>query len=172
MTLLDPADPLNGPDPVNGPDPANGPDPVDLAALTGLELLRWAQKQPGDVPSIGRLLGMTFDEVEEGRVVMSLTTRPDFSNPLGSVHGGIAAALLDSVVGCAVHSTLPAGVGFTTLELKVNYIRTVALDAGRLTAEGTTIHVGRRTATAEGRVTDKRGKLVAHATTTCLILRP
>lgn len=115
---------------------------------------------------------MTFDELDEGRVVLSLSTKPDFANPLGSVHGGIAATLLDSALGCAVHTTLPAGVGFTTLELKVNYIRTVAVDAGRLTAEGTTIHVGRRTATAEGRVTDERGKLIAHATTTCMILRP
>ncbi|MFE5840221.1 PaaI family thioesterase [Streptomyces niveus] len=145
---------------------------ADLTAMTGLELLRWAAKQPTDRPSIGRLLGMTFDELEEGRVVLSLSTKPDFANPLGSVHGGIAATLLDSALGCAVHTTLPAGVGFTTLELKVNYIRGVAVDAGRLTAVGTTIHVGRRTATAEGRVTDERGKLIAHATTTCMILRP
>ncbi|MGP9021029.1 PaaI family thioesterase [Streptomyces sp. BR1] len=144
---------------------------VDFSTMSGLELLRWAQAEPGRVPSIGKLIGMTFDEIDEGRTVMSLDPRPEFSNPLGTVHGGIAATLLDSVMGCAVHTMLPAGVGYTTLELKVNYIRPVALDAGRLTAEGTTIHVGRRTATAEGRVLSAEGKLVAHATTTCLIIR-
>lgn len=145
---------------------------VDPTTMSGLELLRWAAEQPKDRPSIGRLLGMTFDELEEGRAVLSVSTKPDFANPLGAVHGGIAATLLDSALGCAVHTTLPAGVGFTTLELKVNYIRTVAVTGERLTAVGTTIHVGRRTATAEGRVTDERGKLIAHATTTCMILRP
>jgi uncharacterized protein (TIGR00369 family) len=139
--------------------------------MTGLELMRWVQNErPADVPSIGRLLGMQFDEVEHGRVVMSLATQPDFANPLGSTHGGIAATLLDSVMGCAVHTTLDAGVGYTTLELKVNYIRTVPVDGRRLSAEGTVVHVGRRVATAEGRVLDERGKLVAHGSTTCMVL--
>ncbi|MDJ0343597.1 PaaI family thioesterase [Streptomyces sp. H10-C2] len=146
---------------------------LDYATMSGLELLRHMFKErPADAPSIGRLMGMEVEELEEGRTVFSLDTKPDFSNPLGIVHGGIAATLLDSVMGCAVHTTLAAGVSYTTLELKVNYIRAVALDAGRLTAVGTTIHVGRRMATAEGRVTDARGKLVAHATTTCMILQP
>ncbi|MGW6979793.1 PaaI family thioesterase [Streptomyces sp. NPDC054932] len=144
---------------------------VELAAMSGLELMRWVQtERPADIPSIGRLLGMRFDEVELGRIVVSLDTRPDFANPLGTVHGGIAATLLDSAMGCAVHTTLPAGVGYTTLELKVNYIRAAQTDGRTLTAEGTVIHAGRRTATAEGKVTDDRGKLIAHATTTCLIL--
>ncbi|MEV6702044.1 PaaI family thioesterase [Streptomyces sp. NPDC051453] len=146
---------------------------TDLATMTGLELLRWMQDTDrDDVPSIGRLLGMRFDEVENGRIVMSLATNPDFANPLGTVHGGIAATLLDSVMGCAVHSTLPAGVGYTTLELKVNYIRAARTDGQKLTATGTIIHAGRRTATAEGKVLDDAGKLVAHATTTCIILPP
>lgn len=143
----------------------------DFAALTGLEQLRWVKNEsPPDTPSIGRLIGMRFDEVDHGRVVMSVETRPDFANPLGAVHGGIAATLLDSVVGCAVHTALPAGVGYTTLELKVNYVRSVGTDGVVLTATGTVIHLGRRTATAEGKVVDARGKLIAHATTTCLIL--
>jgi uncharacterized protein (TIGR00369 family) len=139
--------------------------------LSGLELLRQmtAEGAP-DRPSIGGLLGMRFDELEHGRVVMSVQTRPDFANPLGMVHGGIAATLLDSVVGCAVHTTLPAGVGYTTLELKVNYVRAVPTSGETLTATGTVIHAGRRVATAEGRVVDGRDRLVAHATTTCLIL--
>ncbi|MFD4600271.1 PaaI family thioesterase [Streptomyces sp. NPDC058464] len=148
---------------------------AELAALSGLELMRRIQSdQPaGSVtPSIGRLLGMRFDEVEHGRMVISLDTRPDFANPLGIVHGGIAATLLDSVMGCAVHTTLPAGVGYTTLELKVNYIRAAHIGGQTLTAEGTVIHVGRSTATAEGKVLDERGKLIAHATTTCLIMGP
>lgn len=146
---------------------------ADLAAMSGLDLMRWVQtERPTDIPSIGRLLGMRFDEVEHGRIVVSVDTRPDFANPLGTVHGGIAATLLDSAMGCAVHTTLPAGVGYTTLELKVNYIRAAHTDGRTLTAGGTVIHTGRRTATAEGKVTDDRGKLIAHATTTCLITHP
>ncbi|MGW2840610.1 PaaI family thioesterase [Streptomyces sp. NPDC001493] len=145
---------------------------ADPAAMTGLELLRWVKSTDSDdVPSIRRLLGMHFDEVEHGRIVMSLNTNPDFANPLGTVHGGIAATLLDSVMGCAVHTTLPAGTGYTTLELKVNYIRAARTDDQKLTATGTVIHTGRRTATAEGKVLDDNGKLIAHATTTCLILQ-
>lgn len=144
---------------------------IDPTTMTGLELMRWVQtERPADEPAIGRLLGMHVDEVEHGRVVISLETQPDFANPLGSTHGGIAATLLDSVMGCAVHTTLDAGVGYTTLELKVNYIRTVPVDGRRLSAEGTVVHVGRRVATAEGRVLDERGKLVAHGSTTCMIL--
>ncbi|MEV0051370.1 PaaI family thioesterase [Saccharopolyspora shandongensis] len=146
---------------------------ADLAAMSGLELMRWVQSERTDeIPSIGRLLGMRFDEVEHGRIVISLETRPDFANPLGTVHGGIAATLLDSAMACAVHTTLPAGVGYTTLELKVNYIRAARTDGRTLTAEGNVIHAGRSTATAEGKVLDEQGKLMAHATTTCLILQP
>lgn len=131
---------------------------TEITAMSGLELMRWVQSErPVDIPSIGRLLGMRFDEVEQGRVVVSLDTRPDFANPLGTVHGGIAATLLDSAMGCAVHTTLPAGVGYTTLELKVNYIRAAQTDGRTLTAEGTVIHAGRRTATAEGKVLDGQG---------------
>ncbi|GAA0923196.1 MULTISPECIES: PaaI family thioesterase [Streptomyces violaceusniger group] len=144
---------------------------TDLTTLSGLDLMRWVQSErPADIPSIGRLLGMRFDEVDAGRVVVSLDTCPDFANPLGIVHGGIAATLLDSAMGCAVHTTLPAGVGYTTLELKVNYIRAARTDGQTLIAEGTVLHAGRRTATAEGKVLDEQGKLIAHATTTCMIL--
>lgn len=139
--------------------------------MSGLEQLQWVMHNDSDeVPSIRRLLGMQFTEVEPGRIVMALTSQPDFANPHGTVHGGITATLLDSVMGCAVHTTLPAGVGYTTLELKVNYIRPVALEGQRMIGEGRTIHVGRRTATAEGTVHDENGKLIGHATTTCLIL--
>ncbi|GAA1103144.1 PaaI family thioesterase [Streptomyces javensis] len=144
---------------------------TDPTTLSGLDLMRWVQSErPTDVPAIGRLLGTRFDEVDPGRVVVSLDTRPDFANFLGTVHGGIAATLLDAAMGCAVHTTLPAGVGYTTLELKVNYIRAARTDGQTLTAEGTVLHAGRRTATAEGKVLDEQGKLIAHATTTCMIL--
>lgn len=144
---------------------------ADQGSKTGLEIMRWVKEHDGDhIHSIRRLLGMRFDEIDPGRVVMSLTTRPDFTNPLGTVHGGIAATLLDSVMGCAVHTMLPAGVGYTTLELKVNYIRAAKTDGTDLSAVGTTIHVGRTTATAEGKVVDESGRLIAHATTTCLVV--
>ena len=145
----------------------------NFAEMTGLEVLKWIKNADlQDVPSIGRLLGMKFTEVDLGRVTVEVTTEPDFANPLGSVHGGIAATLLDSVMGCAVHTTLPAGVGYTTLELGVNYIRSVSTQGRTLTATGEIIHVGKTVATAQGKVHDDEGRLVAHATTTCLILNP
>ncbi|PRX45430.1 acyl-CoA thioesterase [Prauserella shujinwangii] len=142
-----------------------------LATMPGLDALRAMTALPERPPFIGTLLGMDVEELEFGRAVFSLATRPDFANPLGTLHGGICATLLDSAMGCAVHSTLEAGVGFGTLELKVNYIRSVPTSGHRLIATGTTIHVGRRTATAEGRVADDEGRLIAHGTTTCLLHR-
>ncbi|MET8648349.1 MULTISPECIES: PaaI family thioesterase [Nocardia] len=144
---------------------------IDYSALSGLDMLRTAMAMEDRPPYIGDLLGMEVDELEHGRAVFALQTRPDFANPLGTTHGGICATLLDSVMGCAVHTTLDAGVGYTTLELKVNYIRSAPVDGRRLTATGTTIHVGRTTATAEGRVVDEQGRLVAHGTTTCVVFR-
>lgn len=142
-----------------------------LAGLSGLELLRAIRDLKSPPPNIAGLLGLVMVEVDEGRTVFTVETRPEFSNPLGTVHGGIHATLLDSAMGCAVHSALPAGAGYTTLELKVNYIKAVSLDAGTLTCVGEVIHVGGRVATAEGRVTDAAGRLLAHATTTCMIFR-
>ncbi|TDD39462.1 PaaI family thioesterase [Actinomadura sp. KC06] len=121
---------------------------------------------------IGALLGMTAESLEPGRVVFALTPRTDFSNPLGIVHGGILSTLLDSAMGCAVHTALPDGAGYTTLELSVNFVRPVPLEGGRLVCEGTTVHVGRKLATAEGRVRNEDGKLVAHGTTTCMVFPP
>ncbi|TMR05472.1 PaaI family thioesterase [Actinomadura soli] len=121
---------------------------------------------------IGALLGMTAESLEPGRVVFALTPRTDFSNPLGIVHGGIMSTLLDSAMGCAVHTALPDGAAYTTLELSVNFVRPVPLEGGRLVCEGTTVHVGRKLATAEGRVLNESGKLVAHGTTTCMVFPP
>jgi uncharacterized protein (TIGR00369 family) len=126
----------------------------------------------GRMTGIGSLLDMTVETLEPGRVVFALRTRPDFGNPLGTLHGGICSTLLDSAMGCAVHASLPEGAGYTTLELKVNFVRPVRLDGVRLRCEGTTIHLGGRTATTEGRVTDEEGRLVAHGTSTCMVFRP
>jgi uncharacterized protein (TIGR00369 family) len=142
-----------------------------MASLSGLEALRAITSSTELPPNFGAHLGMRADEVEFGRVVFSILTEPHFANPLGTVHGGIYATVLDSAMGSAVHSTLEPGVGYGTLELKVNYIRPVPTDGRRLVATATVIHVGRTTATAEGRMTTEDGKLVAHGTTTCVIHR-
>ena len=141
------------------------PDPE---SMTGLELLRHGSDE--DRPSVRRLIGMRFDELEFGRVVMSVEAGAEMANPLGTVHGGITATLLDSVMGGAVHTTLPAGMSYTTLSITVNYTRGAQTDGRRIIGTGTVVHAGRRTATAEGRVVDENGKLIAHGTTTCLIL--
>jgi uncharacterized protein (TIGR00369 family) len=120
-------------------------------------------------PPIGHTLDFWPVEWEPGRVVFQGMPALAHYNPLGSVHGGWIATLLDSAVGCAVHSTLPAGKGYTTVELKVNYVRAVTIETGPLRAEGKVIHVGGQIGTAEGRLFDASDKLYAHATTTCLI---
>lgn len=148
------------------------PAPVPMQELTkrsGFELLQGVMT--GDLPSapISEKLDFFLAEVEAGRVVFQGNPQPAFYNPLGSIHGGWAATLLDSCVGCAVHSMLPVGKGYTTVELKVNFVRAVMPDSGPLRAEGKIINLGGRIATAEGRLTDVAGRLYAHATTTCLI---
>ncbi len=144
---------------------------VDPAQMTGLELLRWMGTQVNDRPSIGRLLGMEMREVNEGSVSFALTPARRFQQPARHCarrHLRNAARLGHGLRGTHDASR---GVGYTTLELKLNYIRTVPLDGDELTAHGSVIHVGGRTATAEGKVLDKNGKLVAHGTTTCMIFR-
>jgi uncharacterized protein (TIGR00369 family) len=138
--------------------------------MTGLELLQAIAS--GDAPGapIAELMGFAPVEAEEGRVVFAAVPGAQHYNPIGSVHGGLAATLLDSAMGCAVHSTLDEGHGYTTLELKVNYTRPITADTGRVLCEGRIVHRGGRVATAEGRVwAEGSGKLLAHGTTTCLI---
>ncbi|AKC40286.1 phenylacetic acid degradation-like protein [Mycolicibacterium phlei] len=144
---------------------------IEIENLSGLELLKSMGGTPEATPPISRLLGMQLEEISFGSVAFSVVTRPEFANPLGTLHGGICATLLDSVMGCAVHSTLEAGIGYGTLELKVNYVRTVATDGEKLIATGTVLHPGRRVATAEGKVIDSQGRLVAHGTTTVMVYR-
>ena len=115
-------------------------------------------------------MGFEGIEVEEGRVVFSAIPDEYHYNPIGVVHAGLAMTLLDSAMGCAVQSTLPAGSGYTTLETKVNFARAIKGDTGRVLCEGKVLHPGRTVATAEGRVfAEETGKLLAHGTSTCLI---
>jgi uncharacterized protein (TIGR00369 family) len=151
-------------------------DPLPTAqqgqAMSGLQYLRAIQSGKVPPPPIALLLGMGMVEVEEGRAVFTVQPAEYHYNPIGVVHGGLAATLLDSALGCAVHSTLPAGTGYTTLEMKVNYVRAITSQTGELRCEAKIIYQGGRIATAEGRITDAQGKLYAHGTTTCIIFRP
>jgi uncharacterized protein (TIGR00369 family) len=138
----------------------------------GLEYLQGIVDGSVPPPPISRLLGFTIVEVEQGRALFAMEPAEWMYNPLGSVHGGIAATLLDSCMGCAVHTTLEAGVGFTTTDLQVRYIRAMSDTTGRVLAEGRVVHGGRRTATAEGRLfAESDEKLIAHGTTGCVLLR-
>jgi uncharacterized protein (TIGR00369 family) len=137
-----------------------------LAGLEYLAAIRDGQLPP---PPVTALIGFHLAEVAEGRAGFVFAPGEHHYNPLGSVHGGVVATLLDSAMGCAVHSTLPRGRFYTTLEIKVNYVRAVTAAAGELRAEGRVIHAGRQAATAEARLVDSGGKLYAHATTTCLV---
>ncbi|HXA46296.1 MAG TPA: PaaI family thioesterase [Burkholderiaceae bacterium] len=140
-----------------------------LKATSGIEFLQriWSGELPS--PPIGQTMDFVPIEGEPGRVVFQGTPGAQHYNPLGSVHGGYFCTLLDSAVGCAVQSMLPKGMGYTTLEIKVNLIRALTDKTGPVRAEGKVIQVGGRVGIAEGRLTDVDGKLYAHASTTCLI---
>lgn len=140
-----------------------------IRTMSGLEFLSRiaAGELPG--PPIADLLGFRLAEVAEGRAVFVSEPRRHHYNPIGSVHGGFAATLLDSCMACSVQSRLPAGKGYTTLEFKVNLVRPLSDETGPVRAEGTAIQVGSRVGTAEGRLVDGSGKIYAHGTTTCLI---
>lgn len=149
-------------------DPATGQSTA--RTLSGLDYLQAMTRGEVPFPPMARLLGIDRMEVEPGRVMMSIVPSEVHYNPLGVVHGGLAATLFDSVMGCAVQTTLPPGTGYTTLELKVNYTRAITTATGRVACIGTVLHAGSRVATAEGRLVDEAGKMYGHATTTCLIL--
>lgn len=144
---------------------------ADPSAMTGLEQLRavFDPNRPDRAPGIGKTMGFSIIEIEEGRVVFGGEPDESVYNPIGSVHGGYAAILLDSAMGLAVHSALPPGSGYTTLEFKISFIKGMTKDTGPVRSEGRTLNVGRRAATAEARITDANGRLLAHATTTCLV---
>ena len=144
--------------------------PVDSKKnMTGQELLTGIMEGTLPAPPIQQTLEFRPVQVERGHVVFAGTPKFDYYNPLGSVHGGYTAALLDSCMACAVHSTLELGYSYATLEVKINFVRAITVDTGEVRAEGKIIHAGKRIATAEGRLFDSGGKIYAHGSTTCLI---
>jgi uncharacterized protein (TIGR00369 family) len=149
-------------------------DPAATAAeglkLSGLNYIRAIAAGTLPPPPVAELLDFEIVEADAGRAVFALEPAEWMYNPIGMVHGGIAATILDSCMGCAVHTTLAAGVGYTTTDLQVRYIRAMGEATGRVLAEGRVVHAGRRTATAEGRVfVESDEKLIAHGSTGCVI---
>lgn len=143
--------------------------PDQLIGRSGLEIMQAMLR--GEIPyaAIARTLDFMLIEVSEGRAVFQGTPGPGHLNPMGTVHGGWYATLLDSALGCAVHTMMPPGRGYTTAELGVNLVRAIGPKAPRVRAEGKVIHCGRQLATAEARLVGPDGTLYAHATTTCLV---
>jgi uncharacterized protein (TIGR00369 family) len=149
-------------------------DPLPTAALrapmAGLDLVRAVMDQQLPPPPMHKLMQFGIVSVESGRVIFTCAPDESAYNSIGIVHGGLVCALLDTVVGCATHTTLPEGKGFTSIEIKVNYLKAVQLSSGLLTATGTVVKSGSRVAFAEGTVTDASGALVATASSTLLVV--
>jgi uncharacterized protein (TIGR00369 family) len=141
----------------------------ELKTLSGLEFLRRIADGRIPQPPITATLGFRLAEVAPGFALFTMTPEFRHYNPIGAVHGGVACTLLDSCMGCAVHTRLEQGLGYATLELKVNLVRPITDKTGPIRAEGRPLHIGRRSGTAEGRILDAGGTLLAHGTTTCLI---
>ena len=148
-------------------------DPLLHASMvgkrSGLDLLRAMAAGDYPPPPILELIGYQSFEIDEGRAVLRVSAGEYHYNPLGSVHGGVIATMLDTACGCTVHSTLPAGVGYTSLDLSTRFLKPATIASGLLTAEGSIVSRGRRIAVAEARLTDERGALLAHATSTCML---
>ncbi|MEN2990286.1 PaaI family thioesterase [Tistrella sp. BH-R2-4] len=151
-------------------DQAPRPQPGGSDAASGLVAVRAAFAAGGFARGIGRTLGLTGTSADAGVVVLQGSPTEDHYNPLGTVHGGYAATMLDGAIALAVHTLLPAGTGYTTVDLKVTYLRAMTSASGPVSAEGRVIHMGRRIAATEARLTDHEGRLCAHATATCMIL--
>jgi uncharacterized protein (TIGR00369 family) len=147
-------------------------DPAAPAARNGLETMRAAIAiAGGGGRGIGKTLNFRLVSADEGVLVIEGEPTPDFTNPLGFIHGGWALTLIDSCTALAAFTTLPAGVGYTTLETKANFVRAITIDTGIVRAEGKVVAAGRTIITAEGRITDRAGKLLAHGTSTILVVR-
>ena len=138
-------------------------------AMTGLEFVQGLADGTLPLNTIAQTLGYDIVEAEDGRVVITAEPRDSHLNPAGTVHGGLAATLLDSCMGLAVRSTLPKGINSTTLEFKISFMRPITPQTGEIRAEGWVINCGRRVGIAEGRITDRQGRILVHGTTTCLI---
>jgi uncharacterized protein (TIGR00369 family) len=141
---------------------------LELSGLESLEKIKSGELPP---PPIMILMNGRIVKLSEGRVVFEAQPAEYHFNPIGSVHGGYAATMLDTAMASSIHSCLPAGVGYTTLEIKINYVRALTDKVGIVHCEGTAVHVGGKVATAEGRIVDGAGNLYAHGTTTCLLMR-
>ena len=138
--------------------------------MSGIDYFRKLMSGELAPPAMLDLLGIRLVDVEPGRVVFTATAEERFYNGTGVAHGGFAASLLDTALGCAINSAMPVGRRFTTLELKVNLTRPLTKEAGLLRCEAGVVHIGGRTATSEGRIVDANGKLYAHGTTTCIVV--
>lgn len=143
---------------------------ADMAGMDGITFMRRMMAGELPAPPICRTGSFQTTEVERGRVVFVGEPSEEFYNPLGTVHGGWISMILDSALGCVVHTMLEAGQAYTTLELKVNFVRPVLANTGRVRAEALIVHLGGRIATSEARLVDARGRLLAHGTSTCLIM--
>jgi uncharacterized protein (TIGR00369 family) len=142
-----------------------------IASISGLEYLN--AMHAGELPlsPLVKTLDFKVEHIEKGKVAFSFSPQEFHYNPLGSVHGGVISALLDSAMGCTLHSVLEAGNGYTTLELKTNFLKTITIKTGLLKATGKILHIGSRTALLEAEITDDAGKIYAHGTSTCMILK-
>jgi uncharacterized protein (TIGR00369 family) len=141
-----------------------------VTTLSGIEFLNALIKGDLPAPPISRLMDFRVAQVSEGSVLVTCIPQEFHYNPIGVVHGGLAATLLDTAMACAIQTRLPLGTVYTTVELHVNLIRAIHKDTGELRCTGEALHVGRSVATAQGRLTDAAGKLYAHGTTTCLVM--
>jgi uncharacterized protein (TIGR00369 family) len=139
-------------------------------SMSGIEFLQAIRDGRLPAAPIAELLGMRLAEVERGHAVFEVTPAEHHYNPIGVVHGGLAMTLLDSAMACSVQTQIPAGTGYTTLEVKINLVRAITSSSGRLRAIGKVVHLGSRIGTAEGRLEDASGRLYAHGTTTCIVL--
>ena len=137
--------------------------------LSGLEWLRAIARRETPEPPLADFLGFHLEQIEEGSVMVTLEPKEYHCNPRGVLHGGVAATLFDSSLGCAVQTMLPPAHAAPTMQLSINYIRPITVDTGKVFCSGNVIHVGKRSATAEGRLTDQGGKLYAHATGTFIV---
>jgi uncharacterized protein (TIGR00369 family) len=148
------------------------PGQADLTKLAGLDGLAQLESMvAGEMPRPPIMDTLDFEDFrpEPGKVVVTMRAQEFHYNPLGTVHGGVLSALLDTAAACAVHTTLAPGEGYTSLDLTVKFLRPVTVQSGLLTCEGTLVQRGRRTALAQAQLTDEAGKLVAHATSSCMI---
>lgn len=142
-----------------------------ITGISGLDYLNAMYAGTLPLSPLVKTLDFKVNSIEKGKVIFSFSPQEFHYNPLGSVHGGVISALLDSAMGCTLHSVLEAGSGYTTLELKTNFLKAITIKTGLLKATGKILHIGSRTALLEAEIRDDAGKVYAHGTSTCMILK-